>query len=339
MKFLDGVQSVGGFVGRWFAVLVIAAAVLGMIIPGQAAPLAVHIPVLLQVIMFGMGLTLRGVDFALVAKRPWAVLIGTLAQFTVMPLAAWGIGQALGLSGPLLIGMILVGSVPGGTASNVVVFLAKGDVALSVALTTVSTLLAPLVTPALVLWLAGSELPVGFGPLFNSIVQVVLIPVAAGVVVRLVLGRFVKFLLPFLPIVSVSGVVLVVLAVVGANHEAILTTGALLVLAVIVHNVLGRVFGYFAAKAAGLDEASRRAVSIEVGMQNSGLAASLATVHFSPLAALPAALFSVWHNVSGALLASFWARRPVASVETAAAAPADDVVADDSEKVLVGASR
>ncbi|WP_225997279.1 bile acid:sodium symporter family protein [Myceligenerans pegani] len=302
-------RRVAEFAGRWFAVLVVLGGVAGLLAPAAMAPVAQHIPLFLGIIMFGMGLTLRGRDFALVARRPWAVLIGVVAQFVVMPLAAWAVGGLFGLTGMALLGMILVGAAPGGTASNVIVHLGKGDTALSVTMTAVSTLLAPLVTPALILWLADETLDIAFGDLFVSIVQVVLVPVLAGLVLRAVAGRFVERLLPYLPLVSVTGIVVVVAGIVAANAETVLGTGLLVALAVVVHNLFGLALGYGAAKVARLDRAARRAVSIEVGMQNSGLAASLAATHFTPAAALPAALFSVWHNLSGSALATLWARR------------------------------
>ncbi|TLW94510.1 bile acid:sodium symporter family protein [Saccharomonospora piscinae] len=309
--------AVAGFAGRWFAVLVLAGGLVGLLVPEQTASLAAFVPLLLGVIMFGMGLTLRPTDFALVLRRPWAVLLGLGAQFLVMPLVAVGVSWTFGLTGLLLTGMVLVGSAPGGTASNVIVYLSRGDVALSVTLTSVATLLAPVLTPLLVLWLAGSNLPVGFGDLFLSIVQIVLVPVLAGILVRALAARLVERVLPYLPLVSVTGIVLVVAAVVGANADVVTTSGLLLVAAVIVHNGLGLLLGYFAARVAGLDESARRAVSVEVGMQNSGLSASLATAHVAPLAALPAAVFSAWHNVSGATLAGIWARRPVSGADRA----------------------
>lgn len=302
--------AVADFASRWFAVLVLAGGLVGLVLPDQTATLAGHVPLLLGVIMFGMGLTLRPADFALVLRRPWAVLLGLCAQFLIMPLTAVAVSWVFGLSGLLLTGMVLVGCAPGGTASNVIVYLSRGDVALSVTLTSVATMLAPVLTPLLVLWLAGSDLPVGFLDLFSSIVQVVLLPVSAGIVVRVLAGRHVEKVLPYLPLVSVTGIVVVVAAIVGANADSVISSGILLVAAVITHNGLGLLLGYFAAKAARLDESACRAVSVEVGMQNSGLSASLATAHFAPLAALPAALFSVWHNVSGSMLASYWAKRP-----------------------------
>jgi BASS family bile acid:Na+ symporter len=302
-------------VGRWFAVLVLLGAVAGLLAPDATATLAPQIPLLLGVIMFGMGLTLRPPDFALVARRPLAVGLGVLAQYTIMPLAGWAVAQVLGLPPELAVGMVLVGASPGGTASNVVVYLARGDVALSVTMTTVSTLLAPVLTPLLVLWLAGSVLPVAAAGLLTSIVQVVLVPVLAGLLVRALAGRAVEAALPVLPLVSVLGIVVVVAAVVGANAGRVLDAAPVLALAVVLHNGIGLALGYAAGRAGGLDESGRRAVSVEVGMQNSGLAAALATAHFTPLAALPAALFSVWHNLSGAFVASVWARRPVEAAD------------------------
>ncbi|WP_304450657.1 bile acid:sodium symporter family protein [Nocardiopsis sp. YSL2] len=303
------IKSIADVVGRWFALLVLAGGVVGLLAPAQTAAVAPHIPLLLGVIMFGMGLTMRPVDFAIVAKHPKAVILGVLAQYTVMPLLGFGIAHLFGLPPMLVVGMVLVGAAPGGTASNVIVYLARGDVALSVAMTSVSTLLAPVLTPLIVLGLAGSTLPVSAGDLFLSIVQMVLVPVVAGLLLRRFATRAVEAVLPALPLVSVTGIVVVVAAVVGANADAVLSTGLLLGLAVVLHNLLGLGIGYAAGAVGKVPESARRAVSIEVGMQNSGLAAALATAHFAPLAALPGALFSVWHNVSGAIVAGFWAHR------------------------------
>ena len=316
------IKQVADFVGRWFAVLVLAGALVGLALPSQAAQITPHVSLLLGVIMFGMGLSMRPADFRIVARHPGAVLLGVLAQYTIMPLLGWGIAHAFGLPPLLVVGMILVGASPGGTSSNVIVYLARGDVALSVAMTSISTLLAPFITPLLVLALAGSTLDVSAGDMFLSILQVVLLPVVGGLLLRTFAGRLVAGILPVLPLVSVLGIVLVVTGVVGANADAVMTTGLLLGLAVIAHNTLGLALGYLVGLAGRLPETGRRALSVEVGMQNSGLAASLATAHFEPLAALPGALFSVWHNLSGAAVATFWARRPQATEEDREETPA-----------------
>ncbi len=312
----------GEVVGRWFPVVVLVAGAVGLATPGTFSGWSPAVPWLLSVIMLGMGMTLRPADFAVIGRRPWALLLGVVAQYTIMPLLGWGIAQLLGFSAVLAAGMVLVGAAPGGTASNVVVYLARGDTALSVAMTSVSTLLAPFLTPLLVLALVGESLPVSGGDLFTSIVRIVLVPVLAGLALRLLVPRLVERCLDVLPLVSVAGITVVVLVVVAGSAATVRQVGGLVVLAVVLHNAGGLLLGYGVGRVCGLSPASRRAVSIEVGMQNSGLAAALATVHFTPAAALPAAIFSVWHNVSGALLASWWSRRPVGTAEGATGEPA-----------------
>jgi BASS family bile acid:Na+ symporter len=309
LDLLVSIAAVSDFVGRWFALIVLVAGGIALAAPDVFAGGTVAVPYLLMAIMLGMGMTLRMSDFATVARRPWALAVGVAAQYVVMPGLAWLLTQALDLPAAVAAGVILVGAAPGGTASNVMVFLAKGDTALSVAMTSVSTLLAPLLTPLLVLWLAGEYLPVDAGGLFVSIVQIVVIPVVLGLVLRRVVPRTVEALLPALPLISVAGITAVVVVVVAASSATILSVGLVVVLAVILHNLLGYGVGYAIGKTFRIPTAARRAIAIEVGMQNSGLAAGLATVHFTPAAALPAAIFSVWHNVSGSLLASYWARR------------------------------
>ncbi len=312
------IEELSGFVGTWFAVIVIAAGGLALATPDTFAGWTEQVPLLLQIIMLGMGMTLRLPDFAVMARRPWALVLGVAAQYTVMPVLGWSIAQALDLSPALTVGMILVGCAPGGTASNVMVYLARGDVALSVAMTTASTLLAPILTPVLVLALAGEDLPVDGGALFTSIVEIVLVPVLLGFALRLTVPALIDRLLPVLPLVSVVGITGVVLAVVAASSSTLLSVGIVLVVAVVLHNLGGLLLGYGVGRLCGMSPSSCRAVSIEVGMQNSGLAAALATTHFTPAAALPAALFSVWHNVSGSALASHWSRRPVEGQEVPA---------------------
>lgn len=303
-------ERVGRFAGTWFPVIVLIAGAVALFVPQPFLPLGAMINPLLGIIMLGMGLTLQPVDFKVIAKKPKAFVIGVIAQYVVMPLVAIALATAFQLPPALLVGVVLVGSAPGGTSSNVMVYLAKGDTALSVAMTTASTLLAPVLTPLLVLWLAGSYLPVDAWGLFQSIIFIVLLPVIAGVVLRMLLPKVVTAILPWLPLVAVAGITLVILAVVAASAATILSVGLLVALVVILHNGFGYGLGFLAAKSVGLDSSAQRAVAIEVGMQNSGLAAGLAKTHFSPEAALPGAIFSVWHDVSGALLASFWSRRP-----------------------------
>lgn len=265
---------------------------------------------MLGVVMFGMGLTLKPNDFRPVLMRPKDIIVGELAQFVVMPGLGWLICHVLDLPKDLALGVILVGCCPGGTASNVICYLAKGDVALSVAMTAVSTLLAPLVTPALVMLLAGKSIDVDVVGMFMSIVQVVILPIVLGFLVSHYFSRLTQKVVPILPMVSTLAIAFIIGIVVSLNARSIMACSMIVAVAVILHNLLGLLLGYFAGKAMGLKSDKRTAISIEVGMQNSGLATSLAGTHFAmyPMAAVPGAIFSVWHNFSGSIAASIFRR-------------------------------
>ena len=291
-----------------FPALILVAAAIGFFAPPVGQALAPFTSIYLGIIMFAMGLTLTLPDFGLVVRRPLPVLIGVVAQYVIMPLIGLGVSLLLQLPPELAVGVILVGCAPGGTSSNVICYLAKADTALSVTMTSISTLLAPLFTPLLTLWLAGSYLPVDAGSMALSIVQMVLIPVVGGLVVRLIAGKLVDRVLPALPWVSVAGISLVVVSVVSGSTEAIVSAGAIVLLAVVLHNGIGYLLGYWVARLLRQGERAARTTSIEVGMQNSGLAATLAASAFAPAAALPAAIFSIWHNLSGAVLAMYYRR-------------------------------
>ncbi|WP_457582557.1 bile acid:sodium symporter family protein [Ensifer canadensis] len=306
---MKAVASFSAFVGRTFALWVILFAVLGFVFPDIFKQVTPYIVTLLGIIMFGMGLTISLDDFKEVAKRPFEVGIGVISQFLIMPLLAVLLTAIIPMSPEVAAGVILVGCCPGGTSSNVMTYLSKGDVALSVACTSVTTLLAPIVTPFLVWTFASQYLPVDAMAMFMSIVKVVLVPLALGFLLQKLLPGLVKAAVPALPLVSVAGIVLIVAAVVGASKGAIASSGLLIFAVVVLHNGLGYLLGFFAAKAAGLSLAKRKAIAIEVGMQNSGLGAALANAYFSPVAAVPSAIFSVWHNISGALLANYFASR------------------------------
>ena len=265
---------------------------------------------MLGVVMFGMGLTLKPSDFKPVLMRPKDIIIGELAQFIVMPLVAWLLCKTMHLPAELALGVILVGCCPGGTASNVICYLAKGDVALSVAMTGVSTLLAPIVTPALVYMLADKEVNVDMLGMFISIVQVVIIPIILGFAANKYLNRLTEKITPLLPLVSTLAVTAIIGIIVSHNSANILSCSLIVGVVVILHNVLGLVLGYLVGKLIGMPQSKRTAISIEVGMQNSGLATSLAATHFTmfPLAAVPGAIFSAWHNFSGSIAASIFRR-------------------------------
>ncbi|GEK60142.1 sodium transporter [Marinococcus halophilus] len=302
-------NSLNIFVNKYFAVFVLIVAFIAYLLPDVFVGITGYITILLGIIMFGMGLTLNLSDFRIVAKKPLPVLTGVIAQFVIMPLAAFIIALILQLPPEIAAGLVLVGACPGGTASNVMVYLAKGDLPVSVAMTTVSTLLAPLLTPLALLVLADEWLPVDPLAMFLSIFQVIIIPIALGLFIKQLFPQTVEKSVQVLPVVSMTAIIAIVAGVVGANQENIAATGLLVFVAVVLHNSFGLALGYGTAKMVGLDETKRRAVSIEVGMQNSGLGTQLATVHFTPLAALPSAVFSVWHNISGPLLVSWWGRK------------------------------
>ena len=263
---------------------------------------------MLGVIMFGMGLTLSPTDFRIVLSRPKDILIGCLAQFTVMPLLALGLTWAFSLPKELALGVILVGCCPGGTASNVITYLAKGDLALSVGMTATSTLLAPLLTPLLVWLMAGTMVEVDTVGMLLSIVYVVIAPIVVGLLCQRFLPKLTQSVVPYLPAFSSIAIALTVGIVVSHNADRLLVGGFVVVIVVMLHNLFGLGIGYLIGRLLGLAEPKKRAISIEVGMQNSGLASALATLHFAafPLATIPGAIFSVWHNISGALVARLY---------------------------------
>ena len=298
-------------ISDWMGVLVLVAALAGLMFPGTFCRLKpALINPLLGIIMFGMGLTLKPSDFRVVFSRPKDVVIGCLAQFTVMPLLAFVLTKIFRLDAALAIGVILVGCCPGGTASNVITYLAKGDLALSVGMTAVSTILAPVLTPLLVWSLAGEMVAVNVIGMLLSILWVVILPIALGLLVKQFWPRTTERATGYLPAVSTLAICLIVLIVIAANAHKLLDGGWIILLVVALHNLCGFGIGYLIGSLLGLPSAKRRAISIEVGMQNSGLATSLATLHFAayPLATIPGAIFSVWHNISGAVLARVYSR-------------------------------
>ncbi len=308
MKTLTALSQ---FFSRTFAVWVILFAVITYFTPETFKPLAAWISPLLGLVMFGMGLTLSLNDFKLVLKSPRDVFIGIIAQFVIMPVIAYGLCIAMQLPPEIAVGVILVGCCPGGTASNVMTFLARGDVALSVTITSCTTLLAPIVTPALIYIFAHQWIDIDPLGMFWSICQIVLIPIALGAGVHTLLGsKRLQVATTALPLISVVAIVLIVCAVVAVSQPRIATTGPLVFAVVVLHNGIGLLLGYLVAKMLGMSIPRRKCLSIEVGMQNSGLGVALAAVHFAamPLATLPSAIFSFWHNVSGPIVATLYNR-------------------------------
>ena len=299
------------YISEYMGILVLATALLSFAFPQllqQVRPTVINY--LLGVVMFGMGLTLNLQDFKIVFSRPRDVIIGCLAQFTVMPLLAWGLSRLFSLDEALALGVILVGCCPGGTASNVITYLAKGDLALSVGMTGVSTLLAPFLTPLLTWALAGKSVNVDVVGMLLSILWVVILPIAIGLIVKWIWPKFTEKATDYLPAFSSIAIALIVAIIISANADKLLAGGLLIIVVVMLHNICGLGLGYLIGCLLGLSVSKKRAISIEVGMQNSGLASSLATIHFAayPLATIPGAIFSVWHNLSGAAVAYLYRR-------------------------------
>lgn len=264
---------------------------------------------LLAAVMFMMGLTLTKADLERILKDPKPILVGVVLQFLLMPVLALTFSKMLQLSNQLTIGMVLVGSCAGGTASNVVCYLAKGDVALSISLTMVSTLIGVIATPLLCAFYLSATVSVDTLALLLSIVQIVFIPVALGFTCKYFLNDFASRAEPFIPTLSVLIILLIIAIVVALNADRLLDVGLITLIAVILHNLSGLAGGYYVSRLIGLDIKQSQTIAIEVGMQNSGLGVALATQFFSATAALPGALFSVWHNISGSLLASVWSNK------------------------------
>lgn len=305
-------KQISNFFGKYMAIIVLIVAAVSLFFPKTVSFIKTsYVNYLLMIVMFGMGLTLKLEDFKVVFTRPKDIIIGAIAQFTIMPLLAFLLSIAFKLPPELAVGVILVGTCPGGTSSNVMTYLAKGDVALSVGMTSVSTILAPFETPLLTLLYAGQKVDVNAVSMFISIVQVVILPIALGFIINKFFYKFTNSIKEILPLISVLAIVAIVAAVVSANSQRLMQVGYLVIIVVVLHNSLGYLLGYMLAKLFRLNNAKCKAVSIEVGMQNSGLATSLAATHFASmaLATVPGAIFSVWHNISGSIVANIMASK------------------------------
>lgn len=273
--------------------------------PAALSPLGHWIVPILGLIMLGMGATLSGRDFIDAAKNPKAVGIGMLLQFTLMPLLAYCVGKLLNLPQEQFIGLVLTGSVAGGTASNVITYLAGGNVALSITMTACSTAAGIILTPLLSSFYLGKTVPVPAGAMFQSILLVVALPVTIGLLINKVFRKHKAVLDKVCPVISVFLIVFVIGIIVSLNVKNLYVCGPLVLSAVMLHNISGMTAGYWLARLLHCDKRSAVTIAIEVGMQNSGLAAALAGQFFGIASALPGAIFSIWHNISGAIFASF----------------------------------
>ena len=299
-------QRTGNAITRYMGVLILACSALALWKPELFRWVAPYVTPLLGCIMFGMGMTLRFKDFSLVFSQPRALLLGLLAQFGCMPLLGFALCHLFALPPDLAMGVILVGTAPSGTAANVVTYIARGDVPYSVALTSLTTVVALVLMPVLTWLLGGVWVPVDMAGLFVSILKIVVIPIILGIAAHRFCGGFAGRAMPYLPPFTALTIILVVAGIIGINAHSILRASVDIFLVVICHNLLGLAFGYAAGRMWKFDEPRRRALCFDIGTQNSGLATALALAHFTPASAIAGALFSVWQNISGALLSNYF---------------------------------
>lgn len=288
-----------------FVVWVLIGAIWGYFFPKIAASGSGNISTALGVVMLGMGLTITMQQLQRLRNAGTTLILGVLLQFTIMPLIGWLVATVLKLPPMLALGVILVGASLGGTASNVVTFLARGDVPLSIALTTTSTLISPIITPVWIWFLTANWIDIKPLSLIITTIQLVLLPVVLGIVIRRFWTPSSLVMSGILPLVSMLAIAWIIGTIVGLNSEKLFTT-PIVIIAVVLHNVLGLILGYIGAAITGKSTSVCRTISIEVGMQNSGLAVALAIAHFEPVAAIPGAIFSVCHNLTGSLIAAIW---------------------------------
>jgi len=292
-----------------FPVWVLIFSAYALIFPEPLVEMKSSIVPLLMAVMLGMGMTLRWQDFVDVLQRKTAVMLGVGIQFVVMPLAALGLSNVLNLSEELTIGLMLVGATAGGTASNVMTYLVKGNVALSVSMTLISTLCAIVLLPFLTWFYLDETVAVPAWEMVVSLIQLILLPISLGVLLNHFFAKPLQLIQPVLPVFSMFAIIFIIAIVVALNHLQLQSVVWVLALAVIAHNAIGLISGYGISKLVGFDERTARTVAIEVGMQNSGLSVALALKYFTAMSALPGALFSVWHNISGSVLAAYWQRK------------------------------
>ena len=303
------IKKICDFSTKYMAIIILAVAGLALFVPKTALWVQTSwINNLLMMVMFGMGMTLNLKDFQMVLSHPKEILIGAMTQFTVMPILAFVLGKIFGLDTALLTGVILVGTCPGGTASNVMTYLAKGDVALSVGMTSINTLLAPVLTPLITYLFLRTSVDMDVWAMFLSIIKVVIVPIGLGLLLTKLWKKQTERVIGYLPFVSVVAIALIIASVVSHNAARIMQTGGIIFTVVILHNLFGYAAGFGVASLLRMKPAQKKAMSMEIGMQNSGLAVSLAMTSFPNLAmaTVPGAVFSVWHNISGAILTAFF---------------------------------
>jgi len=303
---MEKFEKITKFITKLFPLWVIVFAVIAFQTPEPFKPYGKYVVYLLGLVMLGMGLTMSIDDFKLVFTRPKDVLYGVVLRCIIMPGVAFCVAKLLGLSPSLAAGLILVGACPSGTASNVMTFIAKGDTALSVTISSINTILAPILTPYIFLFFAGSLIPIDAGALLLDIVKIVLFPVTLGILIRMFASDFVDYVVKIIPLVSILSIISIIAIVVALSAAKLETVAAIAFIAVALHNALGLSLGYGVSRVAGINHKKSKAICFEIGMENSGLAVALALAHLDPIAAIPGAIFSVWHNFTGSMLAGYW---------------------------------
>lgn len=303
---MNRLATISQKIAKNIGIIIIVFSLIAYFSPQYFSWMTSYTTIFLAIAMFGMGTSIDTRDFKKIIKNPKEVLIGSLTQFTIMPLLAWLLAITFHVNKDIALGIILVGSCPGGTASNVITHIAGGDVSMSVSMTILSTLLAPIVTPALVYLLAGRWVDVSIIAMFKSVVKVILLPVLLGISIKKINPTAVSKSKDVFPLISSLAIILIISGIIGANADKIAQSGLIVLVIVAIHNALGLLGGLLVAKLAKMDYDKATALAIEVGMQNSGLAIQLASVNFAlnPLATLPGAIFSIWHNIAGSIFAS-----------------------------------
>lgn len=312
---MDFVDNIGGFVKKYMSLMVLIASIIAFFRPNSFLWVVPNMNTILGFIMFGMGMTLKRDDFTLIIKRPKDVVLGTLAQYIIMPLGAFLVVKIFNLPGEIAVGLILLGACPGGVTSNVMSFIAKGDVALSVTFTTIATLLAPIVTPSFILLFAGQWVQIDALGMFISITKVVIVPILLGGICHRFFSKLTEKGIRILPSVSGLAMVFLVGGIVSANADKLTFSVIIVALTVIIHNILGYIGGYIAATKIGFNEEKKRVLSIETGMKNATLATTLAMAHFAPQAAIAPAIAGIWHAFSVSVLANYWGNKDIKSEE------------------------
>jgi BASS family bile acid:Na+ symporter len=306
---LEKLGRINNWIAKYMTVWIIIGAIIAYNIPGPIAPLASYSNYCIMAVMLSMGLTVSLEDFRLVLTRPLDVFWGVLFRYLIMPFVAFGIVHLLSLPTPLAVGLILVGCCPSGVASNVMTYLSRGDSALSITLSTVNTLLSPLLTPLMFTFLAGSMIKVPTGSLILSITEIVIVPVIVGALLHTFLPKVVEFITPFVPLISVLAILITTSSGVAKSADMLANVALVAALAVVLHNLSGLTLGYWSARAVRMPRNKAKALCFEIGMENGGLAMTLALTYLAPVAVIPAAIFNVVHNITGPTLAAYWRQK------------------------------